>query len=295
MKDKVFYRKHTLNIGGKLLSLETPIVMGIINVTPDSFFADTRFSDAGELINKASEMLKDGASILDIGGYSSRPGATNISEEEEIKRVIPAIKQLVSHFPEAIISIDTFRSKVAKLAIEAGASIINDISAGELDDEMFETVASLKVPYIAMHMKGNPQNMVHQTRYENMLLEITNYFYNKLFKLHSLGITDIIIDPGFGFSKTQNQSLHLLNNLEIFKTIEAPLMVGISRKSLIYKTLNISSDKALNGTAILNTIAVLKGASILRVHDVKEAVEIVKLTSEMQKGLSDITTHDIII
>lgn len=287
MKDSVFYRKHTLNIRGKLLSLETPLVMGILNVTPDSFYAETRISSEKDLIQTAAKMLEDGAGILDIGGYSSRPGASDISEEDEIKRVVPAIKQLISHFPDSVISVDTFRSKVAKQAVEAGASIINDISAGQQDAEMFNTVASLKVPYIAMHMKGNPQNMVHQTKYDNLLLEITNYFYNKLFKLHSLGITDIIIDPGFGFSKTKEQSLHLLNNLEIFKTIEAPLLVGISRKSLIYKTLDTTSEKALNGTTILNTIAILKGALILRVHDVKEAVEIVKLTSEMQKGLSD--------
>ncbi|MBC7389691.1 MAG: dihydropteroate synthase [Opitutaceae bacterium] len=261
--------------------------MGILNVTPDSFYAETRISSEKDLIEKAAKMLEEEAGILDIGGYSSRPGASDITEEEEIKRVVPAIQQLVSHFPGIIISVDTFRSNVAKQAVEAGASIINDISAGELDTKMFETVASLKVPYIAMHMKGTPQNMVHQTQYENLLLEITNYFYNKLFKLHSLGITDIIIDPGFGFSKTREQSLHLLNNLEIFKTIEAPLLVGISRKSLIYKTLNTDSGNALNGTTALNTMAILKGASILRVHDVKEAVEIVKLTSEMQKGLSD--------
>ena len=285
MKDSVFYRKHMLNIDGKLLSLETPIVMGILNVTPDSFYSETRVSGEKDLLEKASKMLEDGAAIFDIGGYSSRPGASNISEEEEIRRVIPAIKQLVNNFPEAIISVDTFRSNVAKQAVEAGAKIVNDISAGELDVDMFQVVASLKVPYIAMHMKGNPQNMVQNASYENLLLEITNYFYNKLFKLHSLGITDIIIDPGFGFSKTREQSLYLLNNLEIFKTIEAPLLVGLSRKSLIYKTLQLNSEDALNGTTVLNTIAILKGASILRVHDVKEAVEIVKLTNELQKGL----------
>ena len=285
MKDSVFYRKHMLNIDGKLLSLETPIVMGILNVTPDSFYSETRVSGEKDLLEKASKMLEDGAAILDIGGYSSRPEATNISEEEEISRVIPAIKQVVNNFPEAIISVDTFRSNIAKQAVEAGAKIVNDISAGELDVDMFQVVASLKVPYIAMHMKGNPQNMLQNSNYENLLLEITNYFYNKLFKLHSLGITDIVIDPGFGFSKTKEQSLHLLNNLDILKKIDAPLLVGLSRKSLIYKTLKVNSEDALNGTTVLNTIAILKGASILRVHDVKEAVEIVKLSNELQKGI----------
>ena len=260
--------------------------MGILNITPDSFYSAGRVESEKTLLEKAKHMLEEGAAILDVGGYSSRPGATDISEEEEMNRVIPSIKLLTAEFPTTLISVDTFRANVAVKAIEAGARMINDISAGELDENMFQVVASLKVPYVAMHMKGNPQNMNSQSKYENLLLGISRYFQNKLFKLHSLGITDIVIDPGFGFAKTREQSFYLLDNLEILKSLGAPIMVGISRKSLIYKTLNVNPEEALNGTTVLNTISVLKGASILRVHDVKEAVEIVKLTNEIRKGLN---------
>jgi dihydropteroate synthase len=276
-QDTFFSSKKTLNLRGNLISLESPLVMGIINATPDSFYSESRVSDDTHALNLADQMIREGASILDIGGYSSRPGANNISPQEEIDRVVPIIESLRSKHEDIYISIDTFRASVAKEAIKAGADIVNDISAGELDADMFDTVTELKTPYILMHMKGNPQNMKEMTHYENMFLEMLDYFQSKISALQSRGIKDIIIDPGFGFAKTIEQNFSLLKSLDSFKMLELPLLVGLSRKSMIYKSLNIDSSEALNGTTALNMVALKNGANILRVHDVKEAVETVKL------------------
>jgi dihydropteroate synthase len=257
--------------------------MGIINTTPDSFFAGSRFNGLKEIVAEADKMLNDGADILDIGGQSTRPGSELMSADEEIKRVIPAIKAITKKYPEAIISIDTFYSKVAIAAVEAGASIINDISAGGMDNKMIATVAELKVPYILMHIKGTPQTMQQNAIYENVTLEVLDYFISKTHELQKAGITDIIIDPGFGFAKTIEQNFELLKNLSVFKMLGKAIMLGISRKSTIYKTLGVNADEALNGTTALNTIGLMNGASILRVHDVKEASETVKLFSATYK------------
>lgn len=226
-------------------------------------------------------MLSDGATFIDVGGYSSRPGAEYISVEVECSRVLKAIKVIVSEFPQAITSVDTFRSEVAKQGIQEGASIVNDISAGELDPKMFETVAALKVPYIAMHMRGTPQTMKGLTSYDNLVKEVMRYFLEKINRLKALGVNDIIIDPGFGFAKTSDQNFELLEHLDYFKNLERPILTGLSRKSMIWKTLGITADEALNGTTALNMAALLKGASILRVHDVKEAVEVIKLCAKL--------------
>ncbi len=281
MKDSVFYRKHTLNLGGNILDLAKPKVMGILNVTPDSFYDGGSNVHLDVLLRKAAQMISDGASILDIGGYSSRPGAVAVSEEEELARVIPAIKAICTELPEANISIDTFRAEVAKQAIEAGAKLVNDISGGELDPKMYEILAHYKVPYVMMHMRGTPQNMKDNCNYENIISEMLDYFQNKLHKLHSLGISDIIIDLGFGFAKTREQNFFLLKNLSLFSILGCPVLAGVSRKSMIFKTLGISANEALNGTTALNMVALRNGASILRVHDVKEAMEVVKLNEEL--------------
>ena len=263
--------------------IDKPLIMGIINATPDSFFGGSRFNGVDEIVTEAEKMLNDGADILDIGGQSTRPGSELISADEEIERVIPAIKAIAKKNPEAFISIDTFYSKVAKAAIEAGASIVNDISAGSIDNKMIATVAELKVPYILMHMKGTPQTMQQNATYENATREVLDFFISKTNELKNAGIIDIIIDPGFGFSKTIDQNFELLKNLSVFKMLDKPIMLGISRKSTIYKTLGVSADEALNGTTALNTIGLMNGASILRVHDVKEASETVKLFSATYK------------
>lgn len=276
-KDSLFQVKNTLNIRGNLLSLDSPLVMGILNVTPDSFFAGSRVESKKSLLLTAESMLSEGASMLDIGGYSSRPGAEHISEVEELERVTRAISDIVINFPDAIVSIDTFRANVAAAAVDSGAAIVNDISGGNLDNGMFETIARLKVPYILMHMKGTPQNMVKQTDYDHLLIDLYAYFSNKVRQLQALGVADIILDPGFGFAKTKEQSYEVLRNLGYFKSLKLPLLAGLSRKSMIYKELGISPEEALNGTSILNTMALMNGASILRVHDVKPAVEAVKL------------------
>jgi len=257
--------------------------MGIINATPDSFFGGSRFNGVDEIVAKAEKMLNDGADILDIGGQSTRPGSELISADEEIERVIPAIKEIAKKNPEAFISIDTFYSKVAKAAIEAGATIVNDISAGSMDSKMIATVAELKVPYILMHMKGTPQTMQQNATYENVTREVLDFFISKTNELKNAGVIDIIIDPGFGFAKTIDQNFELLKNLSVFTMLDKAIMLGISRKSTIYKTLDVSVDEALNGTTILNTIGLMNGASILRVHDVKEAKEAVKLFSATYK------------
>jgi dihydropteroate synthase len=275
-KDTVFYKKNTLNLAGKIVDLSTPAVMGILNATPDSFFKGSRFENEKEIIARAGNILEEGGLIIDIGGYSSRPGAEDISEEQEIQRVVPAIKLIKKEFPESFISVDTFRSKVALQALDSGACMINDISGG-IDPEMFKIAAQYKAAYILMHMKGTPQNMVSEAKYENLLNELLDYFAERLWKLNDEGVKDIIIDPGFGFAKTINHNFNLLSNLNYFEILNQPVLVGLSRKSMIYKKLGISSDEALNGTTVLNTIALMKGASILRVHDVKEAYQAVKL------------------
>lgn len=281
MKDSLFCTKNTLNAAGKVLDVSKPVVMGILNSTPDSFYAQSRSLTTRQLLEKAMAMLEEGADILDIGGYSTRPGAEDISLEEEMERVIPNIVAIKKEFPSAVISVDTFRSTVAKKAIEHGAGIVNDVSGGSLDEQMFEMVAKYKVAYVLMHMKGSPQDMSTYTNYENILVEMLNYFQRRLFELQALGVADVIVDPGFGFAKTREQNFFLLKNLRIFKMLECPLLVGLSRKSLIYKTLDIAPSEALNGTSVLNTMALLNGGSILRVHDVKEARQAIKLVSEL--------------
>ncbi|MCZ4318000.1 dihydropteroate synthase [Aequorivita viscosa] len=251
--------------------------MGIINVTTDSFYDGGKTIAETEILKQAEKMLSEGATFLDIGGYSTRPSASEISEIEEIRRVVNATEIILKNFPEALISVDTFRSEVAKKAIETGAAIVNDVSGGTLDAEMYKTVAKLKVPYILMHMRGTPQTMAKLTEYKNVTIEVLKDLAEKIARARAEGISDIIADPGFGFAKTRQQSFQVLNNLELFQNIEIPVLAGISRKSMIYKTLETSAENALNGTTSLNTIALLKGASILRVHDVKEAVDCVKL------------------
>jgi dihydropteroate synthase len=276
-KDTFFSTKSTLNCHGKILSLATPVAMGILNVTPDSFFAGSRTVTGKTVLERAEKLLSEGAAILDIGGYSSRPGATDIPPEEEINRIVPAIKSIVKEFPEAVISVDTFRANVAEAAIGAGAAIINDISGGTLDGAMFATVARLQVPYILMHMRGTPQTMQSLTRYENLVPEMLAYFAEKTDRLKQLGVKDIILDPGFGFAKTVAQNYEVLNQLQTFNLAGLPVLAGMSRKSMTYKALEIGPEEALNGTTALNMMALTKGAKILRVHDVKEAVQTIKL------------------
>ena len=266
-----------MNCKGKLIDLSMPKVMGILNITPNSFYDGGKFTDQELIVNQVHKMITDGATFIDIGAYSSKPNAEFVSEKEEIDRLLPVLNLILNKYPEIIISIDTFRSEVAKVAIENGAAIINDISAGNLDNKMMETIAKYNVPYIMMHMRGNPQTMQTLTNYENIVKEILFYFSEKIALANSFGINDLIIDPGFGFAKTLAQNFEVLSKLELFQMLELPILAGISRKSMIYKTLETNVENALNGTSILNTIALSKGAKILRVHDVKEAVECVKL------------------
>jgi dihydropteroate synthase len=276
-KDTFFRKKATLNAGGRLIDLSSPKVMGIINITPDSFFTGSRKPGIDEALLQAKKMLSEGATFLDLGAYSSRPGAEDISLQEETDRLLPVVEAVVNRFPDAVLSIDTFRSQVAEAAIKAGAHIINDISGGQLDPEMFATVARLQVPYILMHMKGNPQNMNQQAHYEDVFAEVHDYFVDRYHQLKQLGVHDVIIDPGFGFAKKPEHSYALMNRLQDFNMLQLPVLVGISRKKMIYGQLGITADQALNGTTVLNTIALTKGANILRVHDVKEAVETVRI------------------
>ncbi len=259
------------------MDLSTPKIMAILNLTPDSFYDGGRNNDAIKALKKAEEFLSEGADILDLGAYSSRPGAEHISEKEELARLIPVIEAIVKEFPQAVLSIDTFRSAVAKAAVNAGAHIINDISAGELDKEMFATVASLGVPYILMHMRGTPQTMASQTDYQDITTEVCYYFSTKIAELKQLGFKDMIVDPGFGFAKTPDQSFELLKNLDLLKITGQPVLAGLSRKSMIYKTLGTDAENALTGTIAANTIALMKGANILRVHDVKAAREAITI------------------
>lgn len=273
----------TLNCKGRLLVVDKPLVMGILNATPDSFFSGSRFNAIDEIIAQAEKMLNDGADIIDIGGQSTRPGSELLSADEEIKRVIRPIEMIAKKFPAAFISVDTFYSTVAAAAVNAGASIINDISAGSIDDKMIKTVAALKAPYILMHMKGTPQTMQQNAVYEDVTREVLDFFIAKTAELKNAGIIDTIIDPGFGFAKTIGHNFELLKNLSVFKILDKPVLLGVSRKSAIYKTLGITAGDSLNGTTVLNTIGLMNGAAILRVHDVKEAKEAVMLFSAMKK------------
>lgn len=280
-KDKAFSHKKTLLTKGNLMDLSSPKVMGIINATPDSFYDGGVNIDLDKAVLKVEKMLKEGADIIDIGGYSTKPNASEVSIEEEESRVIPLIKTLILKFPDIVISIDTFRSKVAEKAINAGASIINDVSGGNLDDEMFETVAKLKVPYILMHMRGTPATMQKLTAYDHLIKDIVLELSEKLKILRSLQVNDVIIDPGFGFAKSLAQNYEILNNLSYFKQLDCPILVGVSRKSMIYKLLGVDAVNALNGTTALNMAALLNGGAILRVHDVKDAVETVKIYNQL--------------
>ena len=271
----------TINCKGQLIDLTIPKVMGILNLTPDSFYDGGVYKNNADILKQVDKMLNEGADFIDIGAYSSRPNATHITETEELQRLLPTIKLLTDAFPDVLISVDTFRSEIAKQSINAGACMINDISAGKMDENMLTTVAELKIPYIMMHMKGTPQNMQQNVRYEHLMKEILFYFSERIAAARTLGIVDVIVDPGFGFSKTTAQNYELLKNLELFKMLEKPLLVGFSRKSMIYKPLHTSAAQALNGTTVLNTLALQKNATILRVHDVKEAKECIELTQQL--------------
>lgn len=274
----------SINCNGTLVDLTSPKVMGILNITPDSFFDGGKYKNETAIISQVNKMLVEGATFIDIGAYSSRPGAKHISEQEELERILPVVKLLVKEFPKILISIDTFRSNIAKKCIANGASIINDISTGSMDAAMFKTIATLQVPYIIMHMQGTPQNMQTNPTYKNVVQDILHYFSEKIYNLRALGVNDIIADVGFGFGKTLEHNYTLLKNLDIFKNLEIPTLTGISRKSMLYKPLAISPEKALNATTAANTIALLKGTNILRVHDVKEALESVKIVELLEKS-----------
>ena len=271
-----------MNCNGKLIDLSTPKVMGILNITPNSFYDGGRFVGQNQILHQVEKMIFEGANFIDVGAYSSKPNAEFVSEKEEIERILPVLNLILEKFPETIISIDSFRSQVAKVCIENGAAIINDISAGNRDEKMMEIVAKYNVPYIMMHMRGDAQTMQSMTNYDNIIKEILFYFSEEIAKARSVGINDLIIDPGFGFAKTLEQNFEVLKKLELFQMLDLPILAGISRKSMIHKTLDTNAENALNGTSVLNTIALTKGAKILRVHDVKEAVECVKLTSKIK-------------
>ena len=274
---------YSINCNGNLLNLESPKVMGILNITPDSFYDGGNYNNISDVLKRVEEMLVEGATIIDVGAYSSRPRAKHISENEESQRIIPVIKQIVKTFPKAILSVDTFRSAIAKNCILEGACIINDISAGNLDKNMFQVVAQLQVPYIMMHMQGIPQNMQNKPVYEDVVKEVFIYFSKKINEMHGLGVHDIVIDLGFGFGKTLKNNYDLLKNMTYFKNLEKPILAGLSRKSMLFKPLEISQDNALNATTAANTVALLNGASILRVHDVKEAIEAVKIVNLLEE------------
>ncbi len=281
VKNTIFSNKHTINCQGKILDLSIPLIMGILNITPDSFYNGGKYITEKKWLQHTEEMLSEGAAIIDIGGASTRPGAKEISETEELKRLVPALKSIIKTFQGIIISVDTYRASVARIAIENGASIINDVSAGTFDKDMFKTIAEHNVPYIMMHIKGTPLNMQVNPEYENVVKEITGYFSERIQLLKQSGVKDIIIDPGFGFGKTIENNYQILNKLDLFKIFELPILVGLSRKSMINKILKIKPDEALNGTTVLNTIALIKGAKILRVHDVKQAMETIKIVGSL--------------
>ncbi|RAJ92621.1 dihydropteroate synthase [Larkinella arboricola] len=276
--------KKTLNLRGNVLDLTTPVVMGILNSTTDSFFAGSRLPSVDQAVERAAAMQSEGALLIDIGGYSTRPGAADISPQEEADRVLPVIEALTRAIPAVWISVDTFRASVARQAVEAGAVLVNDVSGGTLDARMFETVARLRVPYVLMHMRGTPQTMAQHSHYRDLVPDVLGELQEQLTQLRALGQADVLIDPGFGFAKTPRQNFQLLNQLEAFQTFDAPLLVGLSRKSTIWRTLNVQPEEALNGTTVLNTLALAKGADILRVHDVREAVEAIKLVTSCQQA-----------
>lgn len=274
-----------INVNGSLLHLSQPRVMGILNVTPDSFYAGSRTQTEAEIVRRVKQIVSEGAAIIDIGAYSSRPNADNVSAREEMERLRMGLKILFEIQPDAVVSVDTFRADVARMCVEEyGVDIINDIAAGEMDANMFHTVAALNVPYIMMHMQGTPQSMQQHPHYDNLLKEVFLYFARKVQQLRDLGVKDIILDPGFGFGKTMEHNYELLSHLEEFRIFELPLLVGVSRKSMIYRLLDITPQEALNGTTVLDTICLLKGADILRVHDVKEAVETVRIVQAMRNN-----------
>ncbi|MFD1139999.1 dihydropteroate synthase [Larkinella insperata] len=275
--------KKTLNLRGNVLDLTTPVVMGILNSTTDSFFAGSRLPSVDQAVDRASTMQSEGAVLIDIGGYSTRPGAADISPQEEADRVLPAIEAITKALPAVWISVDTFRASVARQAVEAGAALVNDVSGGTLDARMFETVAQLRVPYVLMHMRGTPQTMAGLSHYRDLVPDVLLELQHQLSQLRALGHADVLIDPGFGFAKTPQQNFQLLHQLDAFQTFEAPLLVGLSRKSTIWRTLNVQPEEALNGTTVLNTLALTKGADILRVHDVREAVEAIKLVTSCRQ------------
>jgi dihydropteroate synthase len=266
-----------INLKQTLLDLTKPRIMGILNITPDSFYEGSRFTDLSKILAQTEKMLSAGATFLDIGGHSTRPGATPVSEDEELKRVLPVVEAIIHNFPEAFISIDTFRASVAQQCVEAGAVMVNDVSGGTLDDKMFETVAKLNIPYVLMHSRGTPETMNQMTDYQDLVTDVLDDLQRKIYQLRQLGQKDIIIDLGFGFAKTADQNYVLLTHLEDFKLLDCAMLVGVSRKSMIWRKLNISPNDSLNGTTVLNTVALMKGANILRVHDVQEAMEVVKL------------------
>ena len=274
----------TINCKGELVDLTRPKVMGILNLTPDSFFDGGKYKDETSILQQVEYMLNHGATFIDMGAYSSRPGAEHVTEDEELLRMLPVIDLILTKFPDTLISVDTFRSKVAAESIEHGAALINDISAGNLDAAMFDTVANYQVPYIMMHMKGTPQSMQKQATYSDVIKDLRSYFSEKIQETTSKKINDIIIDPGFGFAKTTEQNYTLLNHLDLFQTFGLPILIGLSRKSMIYKVLESSPQEALNGTTALHTIALLKGANIIRAHDVKEAMECVKLVEVLKEN-----------
>ena len=281
MKSKNKNINLSINCNGKLVDLNTPKVMGVLNITPDSFYDGGRYKDTNSVLNQTEKLISEGATFLDIGAYSSRPGADFISENEELKRIVPVVELIQKNNPDVLISIDSFRAKVIRECVSAGAVISNDISAGKLDPDMIKTVGELGVPYIMMHMRGTPQTMKNHITYQHLINEIYAYFSKQIELARQHNITDIIIDPGFGFAKTLAQNYELLNQMEFFKNLNCPILTGVSRKSMIYKVLGCTAEEALNGTTALNMVALMNGACILRVHDVKEAVECIKLFNQL--------------
>jgi len=282
-KDKGFYSKKTLNLNGKIIDLNTPAIMGILNLTPDSFYDGGRLVKEKQILKQCEKFVLEGVDILDLGGYSTRPGAKHISTEEEWQRLIRALDIIIKNFPEIPLSIDTFRADIARRGIEYGASLINDVSGGTLDPKMFDTISKLQVPYVLMHMKGTPQTMQSRTQYNNVMQEVLTELEKKIFNLTNRGINDVILDVGFGFAKTVDQNYELLRQLDAFKIFNIPIMVGISRKSMIWKSLDITPEEALNGSSALHMLALIKGASILRVHDVREAKQVITLNNNLTK------------
>lgn len=277
-----FERKKTIRVGGKLINLSEKKVMGILNLTPDSFYDGGKYKNLKGMLAKVEQMLAEGADFIDVGGFSSRPGASNVPVEEELKRVIESIKLIKSHFPEAVVSIDTFRAVVAEKAIEAGAAMVNDISCGEMDQNMFALVKSAQVPYVMMHMQGTPADMQKKPVYKDVVAEVMQFFAKKIETAHKMGIADIIVDPGFGFGKTIEHNFQLLKDMSLLAGLGQPMMAGLSHKSMINKVLNIRAGESLNGTTVLNTIALINGADIIRVHEIKEAKEAILLVKQLE-------------